>query len=373
MVVTVVRGPWLPHVPPRRPSCEPTKLEATLRASLQKLGVEVPAAAAAESDVVPMADGLARVSPAFNLQIASFAEAFDIATKLCKTSFVPESYRGRPEEALAAIVMGGELGLGPMQSLIGIAVINGKPTVWGDTALALVQVHPHFDGHAESFNADRTVATCIMKRKGRPDVVRTFSMADANKARLLQKQNTPWQTYPHRMLQMRARAWAMRDQFADALRGMQIREEVLDYDSHTGQVTVANDVPVHPREVSAEVVEPKPLPPAPKPLPPAANGGVRVQPVDVVLTGADFVVQSGTNKGKKMGDLKDATIEWYATQCQDQRTKEAAVSVQTMRRNAVNAAISRAQQAQAKAQAEEQAPSDEPVAVYDSETGEVMS
>lgn len=372
--MSVVRGPWLPHVPLRRPSTTPTKLEETLRASLQNLGVEVPAAVAAESEVVSVADNLARVSPAFNLQIASFAEAFDIATKLCKTSFVPSAYRGKPEEALAAIVMGGELGLGPMQSLIGIAVINGKPTVWGDTALALVQVHPHFDGHAESFNADRTVATCVMKRKGRPDVVRTFSMADAQKARLLMKQDTPWQTYPHRMLQMRARAWAMRDQFADALRGMQIREEVLDYDVATNTVTVANDVPVHPREVAAEVVEPKPAPaPAPKPAAPAANGGVRIQPVEIELTGADFVVQSGTNKGKKMGDLKDATIEWYATQCQDQRTKDAAVWVQTMRRAAVQAAINRAQQAQAKAQAEEQAPSDEPTVVYDAETGEVLS
>lgn len=388
--MTVLRGPWGgPPRQPYRPPSEPTRLEETLRASLEQLGVEVPAADAAEEREVPVPDNLARVSSAFSLQIASFAEAREIATTLCKTNFVPQAYRGKPDEALAAIIMGGELGLGPMQSLQGIAVINGKPTVWGDTALALVMVHPDFAGHVEGMTANQQGASCTIKRRNRPDKTVVFTVEMAQRARLWGKQG-PWTEYPERMLLMRARAWAMRDQFADALRGLQIREEVLDYNMQTGAVTVANDVPVDTREVRAVVVPavpaavpvvpaPKPAAAGTKPQPVAApaiaanSGAVVVQQVRVEQTGADFVVASGTNKGKKMGDLKDSTVEWYASQCQDARTKEAAQWVQQMRRDAVQAAISRAQQAQEKAQAEEQAPADEPVVVYDQETGEVLS
>src|SRR3546814_15538068 len=39
----------------------------------------------------------------------------------------------------------------------------------------------------------------------------------------------PWSQYPQRMRQMRARAWAMRDGFADVLKGIGIAEEVRDF------------------------------------------------------------------------------------------------------------------------------------------------
>src|SRR3546814_17968193 len=53
-------------------------------------------------------------------------------------------------------------------------------------------------------------------------------MDDAKKAGRAGKQG-PWSQYPQRMLQMRARAWAMRDGFADVLKGIGIAEEVRDF------------------------------------------------------------------------------------------------------------------------------------------------
>ena len=58
-------------------------------------------------------------------------------------------------------------------------------------------------------------------------IIRTFSIAEARKARLLGKSG-PWQDYRGRMLQMRARGFALRDGFADVLKGLNIREEVED-------------------------------------------------------------------------------------------------------------------------------------------------
>ena len=67
-----------------------------------------------------------------------------------------------------------------------------------------------------------------MKRRGRSAVVTTFTMEDAKKAGLAGKQG-PWQSAPKRMLQMRAFAFAARDLFADALKGIKSIEEIRDY------------------------------------------------------------------------------------------------------------------------------------------------
>ena len=69
--------------------------------------------------------------------------------------------------------------------------------------------------------------TCTIKRKGEEPVTRTFTMADAQKAGLANKQG-PWTQYPKRMMQMRARAYALRDVFPDVLRGVEIAEEARD-------------------------------------------------------------------------------------------------------------------------------------------------
>lgn len=151
---------------------------------------------------------------------------------------------------MVAIQHGMELGLAPMQALQSIAIVNGKPVVYGDTALAIATAHPAFLDIEEKVErngtADGHVATCIVKRRDRSAVVRTFSESDAKKAGLWGKSG-PWQQYPDRMLQMRARSWALRDAFPDALRGLGIREEVADY-----QVKQARG-----REVASSVVLPE--------------------------------------------------------------------------------------------------------------------
>lgn len=132
-----------------------------------------------------------------------------------------------PEAALMIIQHGAEVGLQPMQALRGIAFINGRPSVFGDAALAICMAHPAFEDKSETYNAETQTARCMMKRKGQTEVVRTFSVDDAKRANLWGKTG-PWSLYPQRMLTMRARSWAMRDAFPDALAGLSIAEEVQD-------------------------------------------------------------------------------------------------------------------------------------------------
>jgi hypothetical protein len=147
------------------------------------------------------------------------------------SDFAPKDFRGKPESCLLAIQHGSEVGLSPMQSLQSIACINGRPSVWGDAALALVIGSPVCDYVRETVDGegDAMVATCEAKRRGyEKETVVRFSVADAKKAGLWGKTG-PWQSYSRRMLQMRARGFALRDAFPDVLRGLVTAEEAQDY------------------------------------------------------------------------------------------------------------------------------------------------
>lgn len=160
----------------------------------------------------------------------TYAEAFEFAQHLSKSSMVPGEYRGKPENILLAIQWGMEVGLAPLQAIQNIAVINGKPSVYGDALLAMVKGSPVCEDVIERFDGsgETLTAICEARRKGSAPVISQFSVADAKKAGLWNKAG-PWTSYPRRMLQMRARGFALRDAFADVLRGVITREEAEDY------------------------------------------------------------------------------------------------------------------------------------------------
>lgn len=161
----------------------------------------------------------------FSLAPKDLNEAMRFADMLASSSIVPKDYVGKPGNCLVAIQWGMELGLQPMQAMQSIAVINGRPSLWGDAMLALVKAHPAFEWIKEE--CDGSVAICTIKRRGEPEVVQSFSLEEAKRAGLTGKPG-PWTQYPKRMLQMRARGFALRDAFPDALRGVVSAEEARD-------------------------------------------------------------------------------------------------------------------------------------------------
>jgi len=163
----------------------------------------------------------------FSLQPQNVTEAMQMAEMLSKSQMIPKNYQNKPQDTLVAMMMGSELGLHPIQALQNIAVINGKPSIYGDAMLALVQNHSAFGGIQESFDEAAQVATCIVWRKNGEKHTVTFSQADAKQAELWAKAG-PWTQYPKRMMTFRARGFALRDQFADALAGLISREEAED-------------------------------------------------------------------------------------------------------------------------------------------------
>ncbi len=132
----------------------------------------------------------------------------------------------QPAEAVVAMELGISLGLTPAQSLQSIAVINGRLTLWGDGMLAVVLACDACEGVEETYDPQTQTATCVARRRGRPPLTRSFSAEDARRAKLWNRPT--YQQYPQRMLAARARSWALRDQFADCIRGLMAREELDD-------------------------------------------------------------------------------------------------------------------------------------------------
>ena len=161
----------------------------------------------------------------FDLSPQTFEQALTFSNYLADSDMVPKDFKGKPGNCLVAIQWGMEIGLKPLQAMQNIAVINGRPSLWGDAVIALVRSSQLCEYIIEE--DDGRTATCKVKRRGEPEQSRSFSMDDAKAAGLLGKQG-PWTQYPKRMRQMRARAFAVRDVFPDVLKGLPVAEEVMD-------------------------------------------------------------------------------------------------------------------------------------------------
>lgn len=190
----------------------------------------------------------------------TMSEAIEFSGMLAKSQMVPKAYQNKPEDVLVAVQWGFELGLAPLQALQNIACINGKPSVYGDAAMALVQNSPVCDDIKEYFEGEGTsnpVAVCVAKRKNRSEVVSKYSVEDAKRAGLWNKSG-PWTQYPKRMLQMRARGFALRDAFPDVLKGLITVEEAQDYpETEEKDITPKPVLPNNPLDAIAVYAEPE--------------------------------------------------------------------------------------------------------------------
>jgi hypothetical protein len=182
---------------------------------------------------------------------STIGEAMEFSKMLADSSMVPKAYQGKPQDIMVCVQWGYEIGLQPMQALQNIAVINGKPSVYGDAMMALVQASPVCDSVEEFMEGEGTpnpVAVCMATRKGRKPVRATFSVEDAKRAGLWGKQG-PWQAYPKRMMQMRARGFALRDAFPDVLKGLISAEEAHDYPEEAKPRQAKDTSPRNPLDV----------------------------------------------------------------------------------------------------------------------------
>lgn len=199
---------------------------------------------------------------------SNIEEAYRMAVAIVGGRLAPDSYNNDPQKVMLGLMAAMEAGLPPLAGLRNIAIINGRPAMWGDSLMALVQsknlitdyneeqVGAHPNSNDLSVWPDEFGVRVTIKRRGQEGAyVGEFTVGDAKRAKLwLNARRVPWIEYPLVMLKHRARAFALRTGFADALMGIAIREEIED------TFDAAEDRKVEIDLEAAPVVEAPPLP-----------------------------------------------------------------------------------------------------------------
>ena len=167
----------------------------------------------------------------FSLVAGNFEEAMKIATMLAGSKLVPTQYQGHPEDVLIACSWGESLGLKPLSALNAIAVVNGRPQLFGDALKALIMKHGTIE---EQWDDQNGVWTMIAHRKGYPDVTWSYGYDDAiaaghvsynpqnNTFGLGARKSDAWAKYTKRMCQLKCRNFVIRDAFPDVIQGIDI-------------------------------------------------------------------------------------------------------------------------------------------------------
>lgn len=107
----------------------------------------------------------------FDLSPQNFDQALAFANYLADSDMVPKDFKGKPGNCLIAMQWGNELGMKAIRAIQNIAVINGRPALWGDAVIALVRSSPLCEYVQEE--DDDHKATCKVKRRGEPEQSRT--------------------------------------------------------------------------------------------------------------------------------------------------------------------------------------------------------
>lgn len=167
------------------------------------------------------------------LQFRTLEEIWRFSNCVVRSGFAPKGM-DKPESVVIALEMGMEIGLPPMASLQNIAVINGRPSIYGDAALAVVRGSGLLEYYKEEEIGEAgrdTFGYKVSAKRNGDDMVYSeiFTVADAKAAQLWGKSG-PWSQYPRRMLKFRARGFLLRDAFGDVLKGLRTAEEVQDFE-----------------------------------------------------------------------------------------------------------------------------------------------
>lgn len=209
------------------------------------------------SDLVPYAPP----AQASHQWVELMAPAADLARQIASTDFVPAAFKGKPAAVAAAILYGAEIGLGPMQSLAKVDIVEGRPAPRAELARALVLSAGHEMWIEEASN---TRVTVCGRRRGSDVIQRvSWSMDDAKRAGLDGRQN--YRKYPRQMLTARASAELARLIAPDALGGISYFAEELDGERAEEPAVTVPEPPKGKRRKLTEPAAAVPPEPAPEP------------------------------------------------------------------------------------------------------------
>lgn len=171
-------------------------------------------------------------------EIELYESSWKLAQRVNATPFVPKAMQGKPEHVLACVLYGKELGLGPMQALNSIHVIEGRAAASPELMRALVASAGHRIDITENTNEACTMKGVRVDTQAEATV--RWTLDDAKLANLTGKDN--WRKYPRAMLAARATSELCRLLFPDVIAGLSYTPEEVESISDARTVTPVQEV-----------------------------------------------------------------------------------------------------------------------------------
>ena len=156
-------------------------------------------------------------------QAEAMGAAHKLATVLANTQMVPQIYRGKPDDAAAAILYGAEVGLKPQQALQQVFVVHGQPAIYARTMVALLKAKGYRFETVES--TDEAVTVRATSPRGEVEEA-TWTIDRAKKAGYTS--NKKYSTDPQAMLYAKAASEVSRKIAPDVLLGIRYSAEDLE-------------------------------------------------------------------------------------------------------------------------------------------------
>ena len=214
-------------------------------------------------------------------------ETMDLGSVLVKSGYFKDA--SDASQAVVKVLAGREMGFGPIASMQGIHIIQGKPTTGANLLGASIKRSGRYDYRVPELTD--TVAEIAFFENGKEVGRSRFSMDDAKAAGLTGKDN--WRKFPRNMLFARALSNGARWYCPDVFSGVTpyTPEELgADIDGETGDV-----IDVTPTPVVAS-------PPAP------TNGGNgHTRPLDAETVRTFVRKKSGWQDGHRLEDGEPIT------------------------------------------------------------------
>lgn len=165
----------------------------------------------------------------------SFDQMARVSAMLAKSTIVPQTFQGKPEDCFIACELAARMNTSPIFVMQNLNVVRGKPAWTGQACIALINAGGKFRNvrHVYTGEKGKDSRGCYISavRVSDGEVVNgtevTMEMAK-NEGWLT---NSKWKNLSEQMLGYRAASFFARMYCPEALMGLQTAEEVIDADA----------------------------------------------------------------------------------------------------------------------------------------------
>jgi len=208
------------------------------------------------------------------LNPAVFNHIWRVATAYSRSMLVPTHFRGKPDDCFVACQLAMRLQVDPFMLMQRMYVVNGKPGMEAQLAIALTnargvfrdRIRWKFDGEG----MDRQCTAFAHDRVTGELLEQTVTMKVAKAEGWIDKAGSKWKTMPDMMLQYRSASWLVRTACPEVLAGLYTVDElrdVIDVDYEPAKNSPSLDALAGPKTEAATVEPPKDIEPQDSPAP----------------------------------------------------------------------------------------------------------